>query len=146
LADLLIPADPVELSNIDSPEAVHDTPGPSKTKKNEEAQDVNSTSTKTNSIPPKKGGDGRELGGIEVEKNKGKFTPPREEEDPSKKWKVTPLKPLSRKKVKATRTKFETVLTLDDFNFIVESLNDASLEIAEKQEAKQEDVFSRIKV
>jgi DNA-directed RNA polymerase specialized sigma subunit len=30
-------------------------------------------------------------------------------------------------------------------NFIVTALNDASLEIAEKQEAKQEEVFSRIK-
>jgi hypothetical protein len=39
-ADLLIPADPVEMSDIDSPETTHDTPGPSKTKKTEEAQDV----------------------------------------------------------------------------------------------------------
>jgi hypothetical protein len=35
--DLLIPTDPAELSDIDSPEVAHDTPGPSKTKKNEEA-------------------------------------------------------------------------------------------------------------
>jgi hypothetical protein len=35
LVDLLIPIDPVEMSDIDSPEAVHDTPGPNKTKKNE---------------------------------------------------------------------------------------------------------------
>jgi hypothetical protein len=35
LADLLIPVDPEEISNIDSLEAVHDTPGPNKTKKNE---------------------------------------------------------------------------------------------------------------
>jgi hypothetical protein len=35
--DLLIPIDPMEISNIDSLEAVHDTPGPSKTKKNEES-------------------------------------------------------------------------------------------------------------
>jgi hypothetical protein len=34
----------VEMFNIDSPEVAHDTPGPSKTKKNEEAQDVSSTS------------------------------------------------------------------------------------------------------
>jgi hypothetical protein len=39
--------------------------------------------------------------------------------------------------VKATRTKFETTLTSDDFDFIVAALNDASLEIAEKQEAKK---------
>jgi hypothetical protein len=30
----------------------------------------------------------------------------------------------------------KTTLTSDDFNFIVASLNDASLEIAEKKEAK----------
>jgi hypothetical protein len=42
-ADLLIPVDPVEISDIDSPEVAHDTPGPSKTKKNEDAQDVRST-------------------------------------------------------------------------------------------------------
>jgi hypothetical protein len=48
--------------------------------------------------------------------------------------------------MKATRTKFETTLTSDDFDFIVAALNDASLEIAEKQEAKQEEVFNRIKV
>jgi hypothetical protein len=50
--DLLIPADPVELSDVDSPEAVRDTPGPSKTKKNEEAHDVHSTSAETPSISP----------------------------------------------------------------------------------------------
>jgi hypothetical protein len=50
--DLLIPTDPVEMSDIDSPEVAHDTPGPSKTKKNEEAQDVSNTSAKTTSISP----------------------------------------------------------------------------------------------
>jgi hypothetical protein len=48
--------------------------------------------------------------------------------------------------MKATRTKFEANLTSDDFNFIVVALNDASLEIAEKQEAKQEEMLSWIKV
>jgi hypothetical protein len=47
--------------------------------------------------------------------------------------------------MKATRTKFETTLTSNDFDFIVATLNDASLEIVEKKEAKQEEVFSRIK-
>jgi hypothetical protein len=80
-----------------------------------------------------------------LKQKKGEVTPPRDEEDPSKKMKVSPLKPSSRKKMKATRTKFETTLTSDDFDFIVASLNDASLEIAEKQEAKWEEVFSWIK-
>jgi hypothetical protein len=78
------------MSNIDSPEVVHDTPGPSKTKKNEEAHDVSNSSTKTASISPTAGGDGREIDGVEVEQNKGEVTPPRDEEDPSKKRKVSP--------------------------------------------------------
>jgi hypothetical protein len=45
--DLLILANPTELSDVDSPEVVHDTPGPSKTKKNEEAQDAHSTLAET---------------------------------------------------------------------------------------------------
>jgi hypothetical protein len=99
----------------------------------------------TTSISPEKGGDGGYLGRTEVEQNKGEVTPPREEEDPSKKRKVTPPKILSRKKTKETKTKFETVLTLDDFDFIVAALNDTSLEIAEKKEAKQDEVFSCIR-
>jgi hypothetical protein len=83
---------------------------------------------KTTSISAEKGGDG-----IEVEQKKGEITPLRYEEDPFKKRKVSPLKPSSRKKMKATRTKFETSLTSDDFDFIVTKLNDASMEIVEKQ-------------
>jgi hypothetical protein len=144
-ADHLIPTDPAEIFDIDSPETTHDTPRPSKTKKNEEAQDVNNTSAKTASISPKKGGVGEEIDGAELEQKKGEVTPPRDEEDPSKKRKVSPLKPSSRKKVKAIRTKFETTLTSNDFDFIVAALNDASLEIEGKQEAKQEEVFHHIK-
>ena len=109
---------------------MHDTPRPSKTNKDEEVQDVNNTSSKTTSISPEQGGDGGEPGNTEVEQNKGEVIPPREEEDPSKKRKVTPPKPSSRKKAKATRTKFETVLTLDDFDFIIAALNNTSLEMA----------------
>jgi hypothetical protein len=136
-ADLLVPVDPVEMSDVDSPETMSDTPGPSKTKKDDEVQDVHSTSTKTSSISPEQGNDGGELGGTKVEKNKGEVTPPREEEDPSKKRKVTPPNPSSRKKFKATRTMFKTTLTPDDFDFLVIVLNDASLEIAERKEAKR---------
>ena len=56
-----------------------DTPEPSRTKKDDEVEDVPSTSTKTASISPAQGGDGDELGGTEVEKNRGEVTPPREE-------------------------------------------------------------------
>ena len=63
LVDLLIPTDPTKLSDIDNPEVVHNTPASSKTKKNEEAQDVSSTSVKTASISSEKGGDGGEIDG-----------------------------------------------------------------------------------
>jgi hypothetical protein len=49
------------------------------------------------------------------------------------------------KKAKATKTKFEIVLTLDDFDFRITSLNDTSLEIVENKEDKQEEVFSHIR-
>jgi hypothetical protein len=37
-------------------------------------------------------------------------------------------------------TKMKTLLTTDDFDFIIVSLNDTSLEIVEKQEAKKEEM------
>jgi hypothetical protein len=40
----------------------------------------------------------------------------------------------------------QTTLTSDDFDFIVASLNNTSLEIAKKQEAQQEEIYNRIKV
>ena len=81
------------MSDVEIPEAMMDTPGPSKTKKDDEVQDIHNTSTKITSISPMQGGDGEELGGTEVEQNKGEVTLPREEEDPSKKRKITPPKP-----------------------------------------------------
>jgi hypothetical protein len=144
--DLLIPADPAEISDIDSPETAPDTPRPSKIKKTEEVHDLDSASVKTASISAEQGGDGREIDGTEVEQKKGEVTPPRDEEDPSKKRKVSPPKPSSRKKSRASMTKMQTTLTSDDFDFIVAALNDASLEIAEKQEAQQEEIYNQIKV
>jgi hypothetical protein len=41
-------------------------------------------------------------------------------------------------------TKMKTVLTYDDFYFLIATLQDASLEIVEKQEAKQEDIYDQI--
>jgi hypothetical protein len=40
----------------------------------------------------------------------------------------------------------KTVLIFDDFDFIIASLNDASLEIVEKKEAKKEEMYDRIEV
>jgi hypothetical protein len=50
-----------------------------------------------------------------------------------KKRKVSPPKPSSQKKTRATVTKMNIVLTTDDFDFIIASLNDASLKIMEKK-------------
>jgi hypothetical protein len=47
--------------------------------------------------------------------------------------------------VKETMTKMQTILTSEEFDFIIVALNDASLEITKKQEDKQEEVFHRIK-
>jgi hypothetical protein len=40
--------------------------------------------------------------------------------------------------------KMHTFLTSDDFDFLIASLQDASLDITEKQEEKQEDMYDRI--
>jgi hypothetical protein len=40
------------MSDMESPEAILDTPGPRKTKKDDEVQDIHSTSTKTTLISP----------------------------------------------------------------------------------------------
>jgi predicted nucleotidyltransferase len=82
----------------------------------------------------------------ELNRSKGKVTPLRDETDPLKKRKVSPVKPSSWKKSIVTVTKMKTVLTTDDFDFIIAALNDASLEIVEKQEAKKEEMYDRIKV
>jgi hypothetical protein len=126
LVDLLIPANPAELSDVDSPEATQDTPGPSKTKKPEEVHDVDSPSVRTTSITLEEGDDGKEIEGVEIEQQKGEVPPPRDEEDSLKKRKVSPPKYSSWKKPRTPITKMRTTLTLDDFNFIIAAVNDAS--------------------
>jgi hypothetical protein len=51
-ADLLIPANLTKISDIDSPSTAQDTPKPSRTKKTEEVQGLDSASVKTASISP----------------------------------------------------------------------------------------------
>jgi hypothetical protein len=142
--DLLVSADPTEMSDIDSPGTTQDTPGLSKTKKEkttkktEEVQDVDSLSVRMASITPDEEGD--------TETQKVEVPPPRDEEDSSKKRKVSPLKSSSRKKPRTPVTKMRTALTLDDFDFIVAVVNDASKEIIEKQEVKQEQMYSQIEI
>jgi hypothetical protein len=132
------------MSDVDIPEAMPDTLGLHKTKKDVEVQDIHSIFTKTTSISPTKGGYVEELGGTEVEQNKDEVTPPKDEVDPSMKRKITPSRLSSRKKTKATRTTLKTTLTPDDFDFLIVALNDVSLELAEKKEAKQEELFHQI--
>jgi hypothetical protein len=142
--DLLVSADPTELSDIDSPEAAQDTPGPSKTKKtkktkkDEEIQDVDSRSVRTASITPEQGGNDEDL--EEVEQRPG------DEVEIIKKRKGSPPKPSSRKKSKAPVTKMQTTLTPDDFSFLLATMNEAIEEITEKQEAKQETMYNRIEI
>jgi hypothetical protein len=129
------------MSNLDSLETTHkkhDTPRPSRKKKTDEVQDL--SNALENTASPGRGGDDEveEINGKEDEKNQGEVTPPRDEVDPLKKRKVSPSKPSSQKKSRATLTKMQTILTTDDFDFIIETLNDAYQEIVEKQEAKKE--------
>jgi hypothetical protein len=57
---------------------------------------------------------------------------------------LPPMKPTSRKKSKASKTKLQTVLTLDDFDFIIAAVSDASEDILQRNEAKQETMYERI--
>jgi hypothetical protein len=43
-------------------------------------------------------------------------------------------------------TKMKTMITNDDFDFIIAAFNDALLEIVEKQEAKHKEMYDRLKV
>jgi hypothetical protein len=149
--DLLILVELADMSNPNSPEITHkeqDTLEPSRMKNTEEVQDLSSASGKTASISPDRGGDDEveELNGKGDEPNPGEVTPPRDEVDPLNKRKVSPPKPSSQKKSKATVTKMKIVLIVDDFDFIIATLNDASLEIVEKQEAKKEEMYDRTEV
>jgi hypothetical protein len=58
---------------------------------------------------------------------------------------ITPPKMSSRKKSKATQTMRKTTLTPDDFDLLIATLNDVSLELTKKKETKKEDIFNRIK-
>ena len=48
--NLLIPADPMKMSDVDIPEIAQDTPRPSKIKKTKEVHDLDNRSVKTTSI------------------------------------------------------------------------------------------------
>jgi hypothetical protein len=99
-ADLLVSTDPIEIFDIDSPEAAQDTPGPSKTKKtkkkkkDEEVQDIDNLSVRTTSITLEQGGDGEDL--EEVEQR------PEDEVEIINKRKGSPLEPSSLEEIEST--------------------------------------------
>jgi hypothetical protein len=112
-AELLIPTDPVEMSDpklIGSSEATHeehDTPGTNRRKKTEEVQNLSNASEETALESPGRGGDDEvdkeETNGKEDQHKKGEVTMPRDPVDdtnPSKKIKVSPMKPTSWKNPK----------------------------------------------
>jgi hypothetical protein len=142
-ADLLIPTHLAEMSDpeLDSLEATHkeqNTPSTNRRKKIEEVQDLSSASHKIDLVSPDRGDDYevKEINGKGSEQKQGKVTLTKDKVDPLKKRKVSPLKPSSWKKSRATMTNMKILLTTDDFDFIIALLNDALLEIMEKQESK----------
>jgi hypothetical protein len=81
---------------------------------------------------PRGGGDDEVDKEEEDKKKQGEVTLPRdpiEEVDTSNKRKVSPMKPTSRKKSKATKPKMHTVLTMDDIDFIIVVVSDTSKDI-----------------
>jgi hypothetical protein len=103
-----------DIELIGSSEATHEehnTPKTNIRKNTEEVQNLSSASDETASESAGRGGDEKvdreETNGKEYQQKQGKVTPPRDlvdETDPSKKRKVFPTKPASRKKSKASKT------------------------------------------
>jgi hypothetical protein len=155
--EYLIPIDQVELSDpelIGNPVVTreeYDAPNSSRKKKKEEVQQLDNVSEETASDSPGGGGgdevDKEEKEGEEDKKKQGEVTPPQnppDDADPLKKRKVSPMKPTSRKKSKASKPKLQTVLMVDDFDFIIAAVSDASEDILQRTEEKQEAMYDRI--
>jgi hypothetical protein len=159
-AEFLIPVAKVELSDpnlIGSPVVTreeYNAPNSSRRKKKEDVQELSNASEETASDSPGGGGgdevdkeEKEEKEGEEDKQEQGEVTLPRnplDDADPSKKRKVSPMKPTSRKKSKASKPKLQTVLTIDDFDFIIAAVSDASQDILQNNEAKKEALYDRI--
>jgi hypothetical protein len=116
----------MDILEIDSLEAAQDTPRPSKmkktkktkeTKKPEEVQDVDSYSVKTASITHDQEGNNKDLEEVEQQ--------PNDEVEVPNKRKGSPSNSSSKKKAKETMIKMKTMLTPDDFSFLLPTLNEA---------------------
>jgi hypothetical protein len=144
-------SDPELIGSSEATHEEHDTPGTNRRKNIEEVQNLSSASDETASESPGRGDndevDKEETNGKEDQQKQGEVTPPRDpvdEVDPSKKRKVSPMKPTSRKKSRASKTKLQTVLMLDDFDFIIAVVSDASQDIMQNTEAKQATMYEKI--
>jgi hypothetical protein len=56
------------------------------------------------------------------------------------------MKPTSRKKSKSSKQQMQTVLTMDDIDFIIATISDTSEDILQRNEEKQETMYERIEV
>jgi hypothetical protein len=139
--ELLVAANLMDISDINNPEATQDTPRPIKTKKMkkpEEVQNVDNRSVRMTSVTLDQGGNGEDLEEVEQRLE--------DEVEVIKKRKGSPPNFPSRKKSKAIVTKMQTMLTPDDFSFLLTTMNESIEEIIEKKEAKQEKIYNRIEI
>jgi len=139
-ADFLIPADPIELfdpdliGNLVVTHEEYDAPSSIMKKMKQYVQEMKGTLEETASDSPSRGGDNKvsKEEKEQEEDKQGKVTLPKkllEYIDPSNKRKVSPMKPSLGKKTKGNKTKMQSVLTVDDFDFIISAIGDASEDI-----------------
>jgi hypothetical protein len=162
-AELLVPVEYVELSDPDiirSPLVTgveHDGQASAKKKKKkEEVQSIESDEEDSASeesrpdSPAIRGGDevNQEEGREEGDKQEtGEVTPPKDlfiEAETSKKRKVSLQKPSARKKTRANKPQSKNVFIVDDVDFIIAAMEDASDDILQRHEAKQKTLFEII--
>jgi hypothetical protein len=134
----------------------HDGQSSTKKKnKKDEVQDIESDekdSASEETVPDSPAGGGgdevnKEEEGEEDKQEKGEATPPKDpltEVETSKKRKVSPQKPSARKKSRANKPQSQNVLTVDDIQLIITAVEDASEDILQRHEAKQETLYDRI--
>jgi hypothetical protein len=64
----------------------------------------------------------------------------------SKKRKVSPKKPSTRKKSRANKPQLQIVLMVDEINLIIAVISNVSEDILQQNEAKHETMYDRIEV
>jgi hypothetical protein len=77
--------------------------------------------------------------GEEENQEHSEVTPPKDpitKAETSKKRKVSPKKPLARKKSRANKPRLQVVLTVDDIDLIIVVVSDTSEEFLHKNESK----------